>query len=114
MERTGASLAADDEGEIGELALAGEGVATLRRVVHGAGYLAPVGGNDGVVEKHESGASVGNAGDGGAGFAVDRVAVRGEHPEALAAVDGGVHNIALELGAVNDLQDIVSIDIGDG
>lgn len=94
--RDGGRVAADGEGDGWESGAAGVGVATLGLVVLGAGDATVVGGDDAVVEQEKGGPGVGNSvADGAAGgAAVDAVAVGCETPEAAAAVDGHVGDIA--------------------
>lgn len=97
-------VGADGDGEVGQGGGAVEDVAAILRALLSAGDLLVVGSDDIGGEHHEGGAGVGNTLDGGAGGAADLVAIRGEHPEALRAVDGLVGNGAGVLGAVDEAE----------
>jgi hypothetical protein len=79
------------------------------RAVHGAGNLAPVGGDDGGVDDQERGSRVGDRGPRAAGHGLGlRVAdgnLRGrEFPEATLQVDGHGGQAAGELGRVDNAE----------
>ena len=95
---------ADGDGEVGGGAAAGESVATLGAVVAGTGEGLVVGSDGGGGQVHEGGAGVSDGGADAARGAVagaDAVAARGELPETLRVIHGGVGDAAGVLGGVN-------------
>lgn len=83
-------VAANGEGEVGQLRRAVKCVATGRLVVGGAGDLLVVGSNNVVGEEHQGGSGVSDTLDRAAGAATGFVAICSEHPETLRTVDGSV------------------------
>lgn len=99
----------DLEREVGQGGAAGEDVAAVGLAVGGAGHLAVVGGDEVVGEEEEGRSRVGDGGDALAhgGARADGVAARGEAPEPLRVVDGGVGDVARVLARV-DVAEVVA------
>jgi len=97
-------VAANGDGEVGQLGGAGDGVAASGLILLGTRDLLVVGRDNFIGKHHQGGAGISNALDGAARGAADLVAVGGEHPEALRAVDIGVGDRAGVLGFIDEAE----------
>lgn len=102
--RNDSIIAGDGNREVRQGSRAIEGVATSRGVRSSTADLLVVGGDDLIIEQQEGGTGVSNTLDGAAGLGADLVAVSGEAPEALRAVDISVGQGSGVLGLVSEAE----------
>lgn len=100
----GGLVATDANAEIGKGGRAGEDISTGVVVILSTANLRVILRDNGVVEKQQSSAGVGNSVETGARSASSGVTVHAEAPESLGAVHVGVHDRAGIFGGVSEAE----------